>query len=124
MTSRKEIFNFIRVGVVNTIFYYLIYISILGIGLNYLIAILIATILGIIFNFKTFGKYVFLNEDKSRFYIFVLAYFVLYIINLIFVNIFNYWVNNYYLSGFMAIFPYAFFSFYINKKFVFHHKGE
>jgi len=123
MITKKEVFDFIKVGIINTLFYYSIYILFLGFGFTYFIAILVATIFGVIFNFKTFGKYVFFNEDKERFFIFVIAYIILYMINLTFVSIFNYWIDNYYLSGFIAIFPYAFFSFYINKRFVFYKGG-
>jgi len=122
MTTKKEVFDFIKIGMINTIFYYLVYIFFLFIGFNYYFSALLATSIGVLFNFKTFGKYVFFNEDKSRIIRFIATYTILYIVNILFINIFNYILNNYYFSGFLSIFPYSFFSFILNKKFVFNQK--
>ena len=57
--ENKEIINFIKVGIVNTIFYYLMYGIFIFLGFDYKIAVLFANLIGVLFNFKTFSKYVF-----------------------------------------------------------------
>lgn len=51
--------RFLLVGAVNTCFGYLIYASAVFIGFRPSVALLIATVLGVGFNFMSFGKVVF-----------------------------------------------------------------
>ncbi|WP_416385437.1 GtrA family protein [Sulfurimonas sp.] len=116
---KRIVSSFILVGIMNTIFYYSIYVLFLYIGLEYSISVLLATILGVLFNFKTFGKYVFKDDDNKLIFRFISVYIVLYIVNITIINIFNYYIQNYYISGFLAIFPTVTLSFILNKKIVF-----
>ena len=121
---KKQIVKFIVIGVLNTIVYYILYFIFLQLNFDYKISVLFATTLGIIFSFKTLGKYVFNNEDKSLIIRFILSYVFLYGVNLSFIYLFNIFINNYYWSGFFAIFPYSIVSFLINKWVVFTSQGE
>ena len=69
-----RIFRFLVIGVVNTLFSYLIYTVLVLLGLHYSLATLIATILGIIFNFFTTGRIVFKNQQNALLPRFVLVY--------------------------------------------------
>lgn len=122
LCNNREIAKFLFVGVINTLFYYLIYSALIFFGLNYVVSVVSATVVGVIFNFFTFGKYVFSNTMKSLIYRFILVYLVLMGINLIFIKLFFQIINNYYIAGFLAIFPYAIFSYVLNKRFVFNQK--
>ena len=62
---KKELINFLIVGFLNTLFGYSLYAFFIYLGLNYVLAILFSTILGIVFNFKTIGKFVFQNDSNK-----------------------------------------------------------
>jgi len=121
MLSNK-IIKFIYIGVLNTIVYYILYSFFLFIGLNYEFSVIFATMIGVIFNFKTFSKYVFGNDDNKLFFKFITVYIVLFLVNILFINIFNLFFDNYYISGLIAIFPYSIVSYYLNDKYVFEEK--
>jgi len=74
--------KFIGVGVLNTLFGYGIYAGLIFINLPYILALFIATVCGVIFNYFSFGKIVF-NQAGGRttFVKFILAYGVVYVIN-------------------------------------------
>lgn len=121
---KKKIIKFIYIGILNTLVYYMLYSLFLYIGINYVLAVILATTIGVFFNFKTFGTYVFNNKDNSLIFNFIIVYLLLFIINIMFINLFNIFIDNYYLSGFLAIFPYSIISYYLNDKFVFSKKDN
>ena len=120
--KNKQFLRFLIVGILNTIIYYLLYSLFLYFKLDYRVAVICATVIGVLFNFKSFGNYVFYNNDNSIIYKFIGVYILLLLLNILFINIFNMFTDNYYKSGFFAIFPYAIISFYLNKEFVFKKK--
>lgn len=78
----QRIVKFFGVGALNTLFGYGVYAGLVFINLPYLIALLIATLAGVIFNYFSFGRMVF----KARggwlvFGKFIVAYAVVYVIN-------------------------------------------
>lgn len=112
--------KFILVGILNTAFGYGLFVLFIFFGMHYSLAVLLSTILGVLFNFKTIGSLVFKSKDNSLIFRFVLVYVFLY-----FVNIFCLWIlrqiwsDNMYLNGFILLAPLAMLSFVLNKKFVF-----
>jgi putative flippase GtrA len=66
--------RFLAVGVLNTIFGYVTYAVILFIGFPYPVALLLATILGIIFNYFNFKKIFFGHRDWLAFFKFLAVY--------------------------------------------------
>jgi len=121
---KKQVISFILVGILNTIVGYSLYAFFIFLGFNYLLSVLFATILGIIFNFKTIGKLVFNNSNKKLFFKFIITYIIVFFINVFFIKIFRSYGLNDYLAGFLAILPCAIISFMLNKYYVFKEKNE
>jgi putative flippase GtrA len=88
-------------------------------GIDYRFSTLFATIVGVFFSFKTFGRYVFLNTRNSLIYKFFTGYSSIYILNVGLVTAFNIVIDNYYLSGFFAAIFCAIISFFLNKFYIF-----
>lgn len=116
---KQQIVRFIAVGVVNTLFGYSIYALLIYIGLNYMVAVLFATVAGVLFNFKTIGHFVFDSTDRSLLLKFIMVYGVVYGINIGLIRLFSQWSIDYYTAGLLAIVPCAAISFILNKRFVF-----
>lgn len=89
--------------------------------MHFTIAILIATVFGVIFNFFTIGRIVFKNKSNSNFTFikFVLLYTVLYFLNIFIIMLLNLINNNLYINGAIAVVLLAIISFVINKYCVF-----
>jgi len=115
----NQVMRFLIAGVINTIVYYILYSLFLFLEFDYKISVALATILGVLFSFKSFGKYVFYNEDKRLIYKFIGVYIMLFCLNLLLIKLFHMFIENYYIAGFLAIFPCAIASFYLNREFVF-----
>ena len=116
---KKQIINFILVGLLNTAFGYAVYSLFIYLGLNYINAALFATIIGVFFNFKTIGNMVFKSNDNRLIIKFIFVYCVVFLVNILFIKIFKSIGFNDYTAGFLAIGPYAVVSFILNKKYVF-----
>lgn len=81
-----HIFRFLVVGVINTVFSYLVYALCLYVGFKYQIANLIALVLGIIFSFKTQGRFVFKNTDQRLIGRFVMSWAFIYFFTIILIG--------------------------------------
>ena len=80
-TESKKI-RFLAVGVLNTFFGYAAYSVLLFVGFPYPVALLLATIFGVIFNYFNFGKFVFSgHRDWLAFCKFVAVYAAIYVVN-------------------------------------------
>lgn len=117
-----QVIRFIIVGIVNTIFGYSLYALFIYIGLTYIISILFSTILGLFFNFKTIGNFVFNSKDKTLIRKFFLVYIIVFIMNILLVKLFKIYSFDDYISGLLAVIPIAFVSFMLNKYYVFKEK--
>ena len=124
MILNNQMINFIKIGLLNTMFYYIIYSSLIYINLGYKLSVLIATMVGVIFSFKTFGKFVFNNEDKSIIFKFISVYILLYFININIISILYDYSINYYISGLFATLCCAVLSFILNKWYVFKNEEQ
>lgn len=116
---KKQISKFLLVGILNTIVYYALYSLFIYLEFDYKLAVLFATLSGVLFSFKTFGKFVFNNSDKNLIYKFLFSYSILYLFSIIFISIFEKIFFNYYISGFFATLCCAVLSFIFNKWYVF-----
>jgi putative flippase GtrA len=74
--------RFLAVGVLNTVFGYTVYALLLFAGLHYATALLLATVVGVLFNFRSTGRLVFGNRDDSRLWRFMGVYLFCYLLNI------------------------------------------
>ncbi len=120
MAFRDSYFaRFLIVGLFNALFGYSIFALLLFIGLHYTIATLTATILGVLFNFKTIGVIVFKNANNSLIVKFILVYAVTYLINIACLKVFSMLSIDLYLGGLLTLAPVALLTFVMNRRFVF-----
>jgi putative flippase GtrA len=91
----------------------------LYIGLHYSIAVLIATVFGVLFNFKTTGILVFKNSDNKLIFKFTGVYALIYILNVGFLRVFDLFQFDLYFAGALLLLPMAIIGFVLNKRFVF-----
>ena len=117
--STLRFIKFLGVGVINTLFGYGIFALFLFIGLHFSLACLFGTILGVFFNFFTTGRIVFNNKNNLLIWKFILVYAILYLFNVFFLSIINYFNGNLYIWGFVLLGPMAVIAFLLNQLFVF-----
>jgi len=80
----SKIIKFVVTGILNTIFGYAVYAALLFSGTHYLAALLLATIIGVMFNYFSFGYFVFNGYREWMVFIkFIIAYAVIYGFNAI-----------------------------------------
>lgn len=115
----NQLIRFLIVGGINTVFGYCMYALFIFIGLHYALAVLLAQISGVLFNFNTTGKIVFNNTGSGLFFRFVSVYMVTYVINVLLLRLFAQVNYNMYFAGAILVLPVALLSFFLNKKFVF-----
>ena len=120
----NKLIRFFFVGGINTVFGYCLFAFFLFIGLHYAIAGFIATILGIMFNFKTYGVLVFKNKNNKLIFKFILVYFITYCIGIFFIWLFSLININHYIALAIITIPNALLGFYLNKKLVFEKKEQ
>lgn len=77
-----QIVRFLGVGVLNTAFGYAIFAGGVLVGLSSGLALAIAMVIGVIFNFFTLGRLVFDSRDPTRLPRFVGVYALTYVVNL------------------------------------------
>lgn len=115
----RQFLVFVIVGVFNTIFGYGFYWVFLQLGLHYSLAILISTVMGILFNFKTIGKYVFQSHRNELIVQFCFVYVILYLLNILGIKLISSYGLSYAVSGALMLLPMAPLSFLLNKYLVF-----
>ncbi|ADV47280.1 GtrA family protein [Nitratifractor salsuginis] len=115
----KQFHRFIAVGVLNTAVGYGLFAFFIFLGLHYALASLLATILGILFNFHTIGKIVFGCHDYRLMVRFFAVYGITYLLSIAFLAVFDFLGVNMYLAGALLLAPMAVISFLLNKYFVF-----
>jgi len=93
------------------------------IGLHYILAVLFATIIGVLFNFQTTGRIVFKNKNNKLLAKFMAVYAIPYGINLGLIKFFLLLINNTYIVGAIATLLCAFSAYFLNKNFVFRVTG-
>lgn len=111
--------RFLIVGGLNTLFGYFMFALFIFLNFHYSIASLSATILGILFNFKTTGRLVFGNRDNVLIFKFFGVYTIIYFMNIAILKVFSIYKVDMYLAGALLLLPTAVLSFMLNKKFVF-----
>ena len=111
-------YKYLVIGSINTGFGYGVFALFLFLGWHYSVAVLFATVLGVMFNFQTYGKFVFNNHSQHLIVKFVLVYVVIYLINVSLLSLVDFFVADLYLSGAIVILPIAYLGYVLNRKFV------
>lgn len=114
----SRIIRFLIAGSINTMCNYMLFVALIAAGLHYSLAVLLCTIFSILFNFKTFGKFVFNNSDNRLIFRFITVYALLYCINVLTLGNLKHFMNIYFASA-LLILPLASLSFLLNSRFVF-----
>ena len=74
LAFKNQFFLFLVVGGINTILGYAVFALLIYLGLHYALAVIIGTIVGILFNFKTTGGIVFKSKDNRLIFKFFAVY--------------------------------------------------
>jgi putative flippase GtrA len=113
-----QLWRFIKIGVVNTLFGYALYALMVAIGLQLYVAQIVATVIAIIFNYFTYGRYVFGGIRPSRLR-FLLSYALNYLVSLGALALSAAILRSPYLAGLLATAVAAAINFIVLRRFVF-----
>jgi putative flippase GtrA len=113
-----EIYKYFFIGGINTVFGYGVFAFLLFLDFHYSVAVLVATISGVVFNFQTYGKFVFQNHSQHLIVKFILVYIVIYTVNVSLLSLVDIFTDNLYLSGVIVILPVSYLGYILNKRFV------
>ena len=117
--KKSGFIKFLFVGIINTIFGYSVFAMLIILRLDYRYALLMATIFGVMFNFKTIGILVFKTKNNELIFRFIGVYCVIYILNIELIKIINSFGINILMSQALLLLPLAVTSYILNKRFVF-----
>ncbi len=118
---KLQFIKFLFVGLINSLFGYGCFALLFYIGFHYSLALLLATISGVIFNFKSIGLLVFASHNNRLIFRFVGFYAIGYSINVVGIKAFNYVGVTPYISAAILILPLALLSYLFNRRFVFNY---
>lgn len=113
--------KFLFVGVINTLFGYSLFAFLMFIGLHYTLAVILGTIIALIFNFKTTGTFVFNNKNNKLLLRFIIVYCFTTVLSIIGLRIcelhnFNLYWAGLFLTGVMAVITFVLQKFYVFRK--------
>jgi putative flippase GtrA len=115
----KQVIRFGVVGSVNTGFSFGLYLCLVWLGLHYVAANLLATIAGILFSFRTQGRFVFGDTRWRQLWRFVPVWAGLFGFNTLLIAVFVRLDLNAYQAGALALLPTVILSYFVQKHFVF-----
>ena len=116
---KNEIILFLIVAGINTIFGFIIYGVLVYSGLSVMLAVLLSTIIGVLFNFKTYGSIVFKSKNNRLLFKFVGIYALCYIINVSGIYLLEKMQIDKYIAWLFMAVPIGMLTYLLNKKFVF-----
>lgn len=119
----KKFVKFIFVGIVNTLFGYCVFASLIYLNLHYALAVFLASLIGALFNFKTIGGLVFKSSDNALLFRFLGVYAVTYLLNVAALRAFSMCHVSMYLAGILLALPMALVAFALQSRFVFRGSG-
>jgi putative flippase GtrA len=116
---QSKFLRFLFVAGLNTLVGYGIFAVLVLAGLHYSVAGAISTILGVLFNFKSYGLLVFNSHDNWKIFRFVAVYAVTYSVNLGLLWLAERNGISVLLAAAVTLLPMAFFSFLLNRALVY-----
>ena len=123
----KVIFNisfvrFLFVAGINTCFGYLMFAVVVFFLKNVYVSVPVATVISVLFNFKTYGAIVFKSKDNSKIFRFFGVYFCIMIVQMILLKLLAVaGIPNPYIAGGIILLPCSLLSFFLMRKFVFNY---
>jgi len=81
-TTRAQFLRFLAVGALNTLFGYSVFAGLVLAGLPAMPALVLTYVVGILFNYFTTGRLVFMHAGRGALLRFIAAYGVIYVFNL------------------------------------------
>jgi len=115
----RTFLKFLVVGGINTLFGYGVFCLLLAIGLHYSIAVVLGSVLGILFNFQTTGRLVFKQSDQRLIFRFLGVYILLNVLNIGLLKLLRIVCLNMYFNGALVLPITAVCSYLLMKYFVF-----
>lgn len=115
----RRFLRFLLVGGINTAFGYGAFVACLWLGMHYAMAVAVATMLGVLFNFKSTGTLVFKSRDNRKLPRFVGVYAIVYLANVVGIAILLRCGAPEWLGGLILILPCAILSYILNSRYVF-----
>lgn len=119
-----QLVKFVLVGILNTVFGYTLWALLLFLGMHYALAVIVSTIIAVLFNFKTTGSIVFKNKDNKLLFKFVQVYIITMCINIFLLKIAKTAGLNLYIVGFVLTIVMAIITFLMQKFYVFRSEDE
>ena len=119
MDVNGVLIRYLLVGLLNTLFGYSVFAALTWSGLHYSLALLLATILGIMFNFNTIGRLVFGNANRKIIWKFLITYGFLYLVNVFLVYLIKDYVRDVYTANAIVLVFVAALGFILNRSFVY-----
>jgi putative flippase GtrA len=119
MKGAPQLIRFLFVGGLNTLFGYGAFALFLSLRVHYSLAALLATVLGILFNFKTYGTLVFGNSDNRLLFKFLGVYGTTYLLTVSSIAVLKSFSMSALAAGAILAVPMALISFVLNRRFVF-----
>jgi putative flippase GtrA len=116
---RLRLARFLLVGVFNTIFGYGVFVALLRGGLTPARALAAATVIGVVFNFFTTGRVVFLNSDPARLWRFASAYGIVFVVNAVLLDVATRLGLDAALAQALLVAPCVALSYFLNRTLVF-----
>ena len=111
--------KFLFVGGLNTLFGYGVFAFFLTLHVHYSLAALLSTLLGILFNFKTYGTLVFRNSDNRLLFKFLGVYGTTYLLAVSSIAVLKSFHMSAFVAGAILAVPMAPISFLLSRRFVF-----
>lgn len=110
--------RYLLIGGVNTAFGYSVFALLIFLGWHYSIALFFATVTGVVFNFQTFGIFVFGRREWRLIWRFLAVYGVLYAVNVLLVFVLLNFLNVYEANALAIIFI-AGLGYFLNRRYVY-----
>ena len=119
MLLNRQFALFCAVGMLNTLFGYSVFAALVYAGVQRALALLLATCIGVVFNYFSTGRIVFGNRGAARLTRFVLCYAVVYLCNLGLMELGIALGANIYVAGAISTLLATVVAFVLNRQFVF-----
>jgi len=116
----NQIARFYGVGIINTIFGYSLFFSLIAVGFNIYLAQIFAHLAGMTFNYAMFRRHVF-KEAAPAIGRYLVAYGANYALGLGLIILFSHFLESPYFVGIAAIVTSSAINFLVLKRFVFNH---